>query len=188
MLCKDRIVQRRQRAPRAPPQVVSTVRAYTSHPHPAVSAAARQLLDHWRQLLSGHLGVLTNPAYVADPAAELEEDIRAGRVPLPTLPLHRQAALAAAAAAQAALASKGGAGAGGGAAAAGFLTPAPPAKAAAGGAGPASAPAGGWQQQQGGEALRLQQSDQLLVDLGPQLDGAAAALGATPMQVDGAAM
>ena len=182
-------------------QAVAAVRAYAAHPHPAVASCARHLLDHWRELLAGHLSVLTCPAYVADPVAELEDDIRAGRVPLPSLPPHRQAALAAAAAAQAPPAPKASSGGGAAAAAAGFLTPLPPAKAAAGGDhAPASAPAGGagapeWQQHQLaaaagggqplGEGLRLQQSDQLLVDLGPALDGAAAALGAMPMQVDG---
>ncbi|GBF97334.1 hypothetical protein Rsub_10025 [Raphidocelis subcapitata] len=122
-------------------KAVDAVRSYASHAHPAVRAAAARLLDHWRAALAGHAHVLSCPAYVTDPSGELELDIAAGRVPLPALPQHRQAALAAAAAAGSGSgpgpgAAGGGGGGGAAAGAAGFLTP--PSAGGGGGETPAS--------------------------------------------------
>ena len=134
---------------------VAAVRAFAANKNAAVAAAAKRVLAHWRAALAGHLVVLTEPAYCGDPEGALEADVRAGRVPLPTLPAARRAALAEAAAA----AAKGGGG---------FLTPAPPGGRAGAGGVPSSAPAavGG-----GVDGTPAE---------GQQLFG-----GETPMQVDG---
>jgi hypothetical protein len=156
-------------------QAIDTVHSFTSSPHPAVAASAARLLAHWRGALAGHAHVLACPSYVSDPVGDLESEIAAGRVPLPTLPAARHAQLAAAAASAAAAAPRPG-----GAAAGGFLTPGP---GGAGGGGaqlpqaPASAPAGAHGAEGGGAFVTP--GEQLLVD-----QGAGGYLGVAPMQTD----
>jgi hypothetical protein len=60
------------------------VSAFTSHPHPVVAAAAERVLDTWRRRLAGHLHILTSPGYLSDPVTQLESDIAAGSVQLPS--------------------------------------------------------------------------------------------------------
>lgn len=71
-------------------QVIALVhRCKAQFQHQAVAASAQHILQRWQWQLAGHMHVLSDPVYMEDHAAVLEDEITCGMVPVPQLPKHK---------------------------------------------------------------------------------------------------
>ncbi|KXZ48346.1 hypothetical protein GPECTOR_28g753 [Gonium pectorale] len=64
-------------------RLVDTVKQYTSHPHPSVSALASEILKRWRGTLVHRLRTMADSRCYQDPVAALEAKIQANEITFP---------------------------------------------------------------------------------------------------------